>query len=209
MYTPTHFKEEDTETLCAFMREHPFATLVSNDSEGPTASHIPVEVKQDPDGAGIRILGHLARANPHWRSFGSDEGSLLIFHGPHEYISPDWYESKNLVPTWNYAAVHAYGRIRVVEGAADVRVILDELVDRFESKRATPWVNQLDEDFMQKLQAAIVAFELEVERLEGKFKLSQNRLMLDQQAALTRLESETTNVELARLTRQRLKAEEP
>lgn len=207
MYIPTHFAEEDAETLYSFMQTHPFATLVSTTSDGPIASHIPVEAKRGQDGSGFRILGHLARANPHWEQFESHEPSLLIFHGPHEYISPDWYESENLVPTWNYAAVHAYGRIHTVDHASEARAILDQLVDRFESRRAAPWINKIDEDLMEKLQAAIVAFEFRVERLEGKFKLGQNRLKVDQQAALSGLESETANLELARLTRERLDTE--
>ena len=205
MYTPTHFAEEDPELLYSFMQNHPFATLVTNQSDGPLATHLPVEIKKSADGKQGRILGHVARANPHWELFKSTGHSLLIFHGPHDYISPAWYESKNMVPTWNYAAVHAYGRIRLIDESDEVRGVLDDLVDRFESPRATPWVNELDDDFMNQLQAAIVAFEFKVERLEGKFKLGQNRRRVDQKSALAGLESESSNLELASLTRNRLK----
>ncbi|MEE3327221.1 MAG: FMN-binding negative transcriptional regulator [Myxococcota bacterium] len=209
MYTPTHFAEEDTELLYSFMQNHPFATLVTNQSDGPLATHLPVEVEKSRDGNQGRILGHLARANPHWELFDSPDHSLLIFHGPHNYISPAWYESKNMVPTWNYAAVHAYGRIHLIDEPDEVRGVLDALVDRFESQRATPWVNELDDEFMNQLQAAIVAFEFKIEKLEGKFKLGQNRRLVDQKSALLGLESETSNIELASLTRQRLKQDAP
>lgn len=209
MYTPAHFTEEDPETLYAFMRDYPFATLITHDGSGPTASHIPVEVTKSPDEDHIRILGHVARANSHWELFGSATRSLFIFHGPHEYISPAWYPSQNLVPTWNYAVVHAYGFPKVIEEPTEVRSLLESLVNRFESPRPDPWNNDLDEDLMERLQATIVGFECKVEEIQGKFKLGQNRRLADQEGALTGLESEAANLELAGLTRKRLQEDTP
>ena len=204
MYIPAHFSEEDETLLYSFMQEHPFATLVTNAQEGPIATHLPIDVDSpDEEGHG-RILGHVARANPHWQKFQSDENSLLIFHGPHDYISPAWYKSDNLVPTWNYAAVHAYGRLVLIDNPMDVRALLDRLVQRFESARPDPWINPLKNDFMNQLQAAIVAFEFRIDHLEGKFKLGQNRMLADQIGSLAGLEQEGGDASLAALTRKRL-----
>ena len=184
MYTPPWFSEEDKKTLVSFMREYPFASLISYAEDGPIASHLPLEFLADEREEHGVLVGHVARQNPHWRSFKSKNESLIIFSGPHEYISPSWYKSKSLVPTWNYAAVHAYGHIEVIEEEQRVRDILNLLIDRFESPRAEPWVNELDPDFMQKLQSSIVAFSFSINRLQGKFKLSQNRSQEDQRASL-------------------------
>ena len=143
-------------------------------------------------------------ANTHWQKFQSDENSLLIFHGPHDYISPAWYKSENLPPTWNYAAVHAYGRVVLIDELGDVRAVLDRLVRRFESERPTPWINSFEDDFMNQLQAAIVAFEFRIDHLEGKFKLGQNRMLADRVASLAGLEQEGGDASLAALTRKRL-----
>ena len=204
MYTPTHFTEEDPETLYAFMQQYPFSTLVTHHASGPMASHIPVEVTKSASQDSIHIVGHVARSNSHWELFESPTPSLFIFHGPHEYISPAWYQSSSLVPTWNYAVVHAYGRPRLIEEPEEVRLLLDRLVGQFENQRPDPWINNLDEDLMERLQASIVGFDCKVETLQGKFKLGQNRRVMDQKGALAGLESEARNVELASLTRERL-----
>ena len=205
MYTPTHFAEEDPDVLFAFMQEHPFATLITHDTSGPIASHLPVEITKSPGEGKLHIRGHLARDNPHWELFGSSARSLFIFHGPHNYISPAWYQSQNLVPTWNYAVVHAYGCPSVIEDPGDTRALLDALVDRFEEGRSQPWANHLDPSLMEGLQSSIVAFDCRVEELQGKFKLGQNRRIQDQESALEALEAEAGNPELAQLTRDRLK----
>ncbi|MDG2049900.1 MAG: FMN-binding negative transcriptional regulator [Myxococcota bacterium] len=205
MYLPSHFKEQDESVLYAFMRAHPFATLVTSSSEGPIASHLPVYLDEQKEAKACRLLGHVARANSHWEHFASHEKSLLIFHGPHGYISPTWYQSDHLVPTWNYASVHVTGQIRVLEDPRDVRSVLNCLVDQFEKSRPEPWQNQLGSDVMKGLMHAIVAFEFHVQDIEGKFKLGQNRAPADQLASLEGLENETENTELIRLTRTRLK----
>ena len=187
MYNPAAFSMHDAATLRDFMREYPFATLVTATPEGPQVSHLPLEWSAGADGAPDRLLGHFARGNPHWRHFDASPPSVSIFHGPHDYISPTWYESDSLVPTWNYAAVHATGQPKLIDDPAETRAVLDQLVDRFEQNQPNPWVNRLEPTFMTKLQEAIAAFSLPIERLEGKFKLGQNRTEEDQQASLAGL----------------------
>ena len=205
MYLPSHFEEKDESVLFAFMRAHPFATLVTSTSQGPFASHLPVYLDEQKETKVCRLLGHVARANSHWEHFASSEKSLLIFHGPHGYISPAWYRSDQLVPTWNYAAVHVTGRPRVLEDPRDVQEVLHCLVDQFENSRPEPWKNKLESKVMKGLINAIVAFEFQVEEIQGKFKLGQNRAPADQLASLEGLENETTNTELISLTRARIK----
>lgn len=191
MYIPPWFKENDMGHLTSLIRDYPFATLVSVTPEGPLATHLPLELassesEEHPHGV---LLGHVARANPHWHHFTSE--SLAIFHGPHGYISPSWYISKSLVPTWNYAAVHAYGLPRILEEPNQVRRVLDILVERYERERPDPWINSLDPEFMEKLQSGIVAFEFPIDRIEGKFKLGQNRNLDDQKSSLEGLSDES------------------
>lgn len=191
MYIPPWFEEKDSRILTRFIRDHPFATLVSVTPNGPLATHLPLElmsIEESGDPHPI-LLGHVARANPHWRHFASD--ALAIFHGPHAYISPSWYVSDRLVPTWNYAAVHVYGRPRVLEDPIRVRQVLDTLVERFESSRPNRWVNSLELEFMNKLQSSIVAFEFPIDRMEGKVKLGQNHQQADQEASLAALSAES------------------
>jgi len=206
MYTPDPFAVSDAETLHDFMCEHPFATLVTSTREGPQVTHLPLEWVAGTDGAPEHLLGHVARANPHWRHFESSPPSVAIFHGPHDYISPSWYASDSLVPTWNYAVVHATGRPRVLDDPVETRAALDHLVERFEHAQPSPWVNRLEPDLLAKLQDAIVAFTLPIDRLEGKFKLGQNRSPEDQRASLAGLTAATGKApqSLAALTRARL-----
>ena len=204
MYIPEPFRESDPDCLRAFMAENNFATLVSGAETGPIATHLPLRLDCSAGPQGT-LVGHMARANPHWREFESGTLVLAIFHGPHEYISPDWQVSELALPTWNYAAVHVWARPTLIEDSQRVRQLLDDLVEANESGRPTPWANDLPLEFRSKMERAIVAFELSIERIEGKFKLSQNRPEADQQGALEGLESERTGSELADLWKSRLK----
>ncbi|RPH67906.1 MAG: FMN-binding negative transcriptional regulator, partial [Burkholderiales bacterium] len=178
----------------------PFATLVSQRDGEPFATHLPL--LRERRGDRMVLVGHVARANPHWRSLCSAT-SMAVFHGPHGYVSPRWYVSPNLVPTWNYGAIHCYGRARLVDDARDARAILAKLVDRYEGSGPDRWRMQLDPDFEAKLVAAIVAFEIDVERIEAKLKLSQNRVPADRDAMLAALDADADagTRELAALTR--------
>ena len=200
MYVPEHFRESRPDALHDFIRHHSFGTLVSVLDGAPFATHLPflVDASRGPHGT---LLGHMARANPHWRAFAGANGagagakstetpeSLVTFLGPHAYISPSWYETPISVPTWNYATVHAYGRPRIVHDTAAVVTLLTRTVDLYESGFERPWkLDGLPADYVDKMTANIVAFEIELTRLEGKLKLSQNRSAADRRSVIGALQ---------------------
>lgn len=189
MYVPDAFRVSDPDTLHGFIAAYGFATLVTPTEEGPVATHVPLLLQRTSD-LRVVLVGHMARANPHWQRFDAAPPSLAIFHGPHAYISPSWYVSRPAVPTWNYAAVHAVGRPVLVEDPERVARMLAELVSFYESGRAEPWSGELPPDFRARMQRGIAAFEMPVDRLEGKFKLGQNRPEADQESALAGLAAE-------------------
>lgn len=174
MYLPKSFEVTDPDKLAEIMRRFSFATLVTSVDGVPFATHLPVLHRPRPGTPGV-LAGHVARANPQWQHFANQTDALAIFSGPHAYVSPSWYATELAVPTWNYIAVHAYGVPRVIEGEAWLIELLDEMVQRYESSRPKPWPNQLPDDFRRNLIKSIVGFELPIARIEGKFKLSQNR----------------------------------
>jgi transcriptional regulator len=174
LYRPTHFRVDDEAQLLAFIERHAFGTLVCDGADGLDVSHIPFLPRRDGDGR-IRLLGHVARANPQWQALQQARSVVAIFHGPHAYVSPSWYANHPSVPTWNYSVVHAHGTVRPLEDSA-LRELLAELSRTYEGDRPGAWrMDSLPEDYLAKMMRAIVGFEMQVERLEGKFKLSQNR----------------------------------
>jgi transcriptional regulator len=174
MYPPEAFKVDDRATLNAFLRQHNFATLVTQNAGGLQATHVPLVSKEGVGEHGA-LQGHLARANPHWRDLDPDTEVLVIFTGPHAYISPAWYQTSPAVPTWNYTAVHIYGLPRLIEDPEDSATMLHELVEVHERDRPDRWSGEMPEDFRDRLMKGIVGFEIVITRIEGKFKLSQNR----------------------------------
>ncbi|MCW8129187.1 MAG: FMN-binding negative transcriptional regulator [Planctomycetota bacterium] len=174
MYVPKHFAEEDPAVLHALMRENAFATLVTVENGMPFATHLPVLF--DPH-AGPRgtLRGHIAKANPQARHLARGEEALVLFQGPHAYVSPSWYRPGVSVPTWNYEAVHAYGRVTPVQDEAELLAMLRDLVAVYEAGFETPWVYPEDEPRHRALLAGIAGFRIECTRLEGKRKLNQNR----------------------------------
>ena len=172
LYQPPHFGLGERAALLALMRAHPLATLVSAASGEPAFTHLPLEVEQD-DG-GLRLLGHVARANPHWKQWSEGSTVTAIFHGPDGYVSPRWYSVREAVPTWNYIVVHATGRIAVTHDSGVKERILKELIDRHDGGYRLQW-DELGDEYREKMKRGIVGLTIEVERLEGKFKLSQNR----------------------------------
>ncbi|EIM02821.1 FMN-binding negative transcriptional regulator [Rhodanobacter denitrificans] len=171
MYTPKHFVESRVEGLHGLIRAYPFATLVTRAADGLTANHLPFER------VGEVLHGHVARGNELARLDGAEV--LLVFQGPDGYISPNWYPSKHEtgreVPTWNYAVVHVHGRLRVIDDAAWLRRLLETLTDHHEAGQPQPWkITDAPDDHIEKSLRAIVGLEVVVERIEGKFKLSQN-----------------------------------
>ncbi|MFN6563929.1 MAG: FMN-binding negative transcriptional regulator [Nostoc sp. ChiSLP01] len=179
MYIPTIFREDDIEKLVAFMRANSFATLVSIVNNVPVASHIPLVVTVENNV--VKLSGHLAKPNPQWKVFGFGE-TLAIFTGPHAYISPSLYEKKESVPTWNYIAVHAYGLTQVLTLSDSPELMdkmIDEMIDTYDSHYKSQW-HSLSDNFREGMMNGIIAFEMTVMRLEGKYKLSQNRSHFDQ-----------------------------
>ena len=181
MYVPRHFDASDVAWCHALIRREPFAILVGVDEAGaPFATHLPVLLDEAPAPFGT-LLGHVARPNPQWRLFAPDRPVLVVFPGPHAYVSPSWYEQHPAVPTWNYVAVHAYGVPRITEDPARVRAFLERLVGTFEDGRPAPWrMDDLSDTYLAGMMRGIVAFEIPIDRLEGKAKLSQNRGSADQ-----------------------------
>jgi transcriptional regulator len=173
MYVPSSFGETDLEKLHEFIDRHSFATLISQAGNEPFATHIPLLLNRNRGPRGT-LTGHMARANPHWQT-ADGQRVLVIFSGPHVYISPGWYESSDVVPTWNYVTVHAYGTLRLIKNRDDLVALIRTLVERYESNQATPWwLDSQNEAFVSRMLDAIVGFEIEIDRLEGKWKLSQN-----------------------------------
>ena len=173
LYVPAHFRNDDPDALFAFIEQHAFATLVSSGSRGLHVSHIPLLPERE--GGKVRLLGHVARGNAQWEALEGAEHVLAIFNGPHAYVSPGWYQNHPAVPTWNYAVVHAHGRARLMD-EAELHDLVVRLSNTYEAGRPKPWrATELPADFVANLLKAIVGFEIEVDRLEGKFKLSQNR----------------------------------
>ncbi len=171
MYVPTVFVESDTAKLHEFIRQYSFGVLTSHGEAGLTASHLPLLLDADAGPHG-QVLGHMARANPQWRGVRGEV--MAIFSGPHAYVSPSWYEEGGTVPTWNYVAVHAYGTFHVVEERDSLLDILRRSVLTYESPRPEPWAFDESPSHVEKMLGAIVGFRIELTRLEGKWKLSQN-----------------------------------
>jgi transcriptional regulator len=179
MYIPAPFAETRIDVLHAQMREHSFATVVSFGEAGLVASHLPLLL--DPDrGPSGTIVGHLARANPQWQELSPERDVLVIYQGPHAYISPSWYTTPYAVPTWNYVAIHAYGRPKLIEDDAGIYRIVEATVKTHEARFSYQWSLDERREYAEKLLKQIVGFEIEITRLEGKFKLSQNRSLADQ-----------------------------
>jgi transcriptional regulator len=192
VYIPEFNRQEDRAATVAFMRANPFAILVSNADGVPFATHLPLLI--DEVGDQIIVQGHMARANAHWKSMNEGEESLVIFHGPHAYISPSLYEIRDSVPTWNYAAVHVYGQPTLFSDEEGLRATLHRMIDTFESSYMAQW-SELSEQYQSRMMKHIVGFEIKVKRLEAKFKLSQNRTKGEQARVIQCLnQSKDSNV---------------
>jgi len=214
MYLPAHFKEERPPVLHDLIRKHPFATLVTLGADGLTANHLPFEIDATA-GAHGTLRGHVARSNPVWKSHRPEVEALAVFQGPHGYISPSYYATKAatgmVVPTWNYAVVHAYGPLRAIEDPAWLRRFVEQLTDRHEAERhaatgAPPWkVSDAPESFIEPMLKAIVGIEIPIARIEGKWKVSQNRPAEDRAGVVAVLRGSEDPVQraMAELVRER------
>lgn len=191
MYLPKHFQENRVEVLHDLIRSHPLATLITVSNGAPNANHIPMHVDDSPAPFGT-LRGHVARANPildDWQAAGE---TLAIFHGPDTYITPSWYETKKetgkVVPTWNFVVVHAYGVVRVLDDPVSLREELDALIDNNEARFPEPWsLTDAPAEFTERLMQHIVAFEMPVTRLIGKWKVSQNQPRKNQEGVIAGL----------------------
>jgi len=188
IYTPRKFLAADDAAIARLLHEHPFATLITPGEAEPVVSHVPLQYHPAQGEKGV-LLGHLARANPHGQQF-AGRSSVAVFHGPHAYVSPSWYaDPANAVPTWNYAVVHVHGQAELM-AEAETRALLDELVHRYEGGRDKPWHLQLAGRQLAAMLEAIVGFRLTIERIDAKFKFSQNRSAEDRERVIAALRGE-------------------
>lgn len=208
MYMPRSFEEKRTDVLHAMIDAHPLGALVRSGEHGLEADHIPFEIAPAAPDAPLGVLrAHVARANPVWREAGVQ--AMVLFQGPSAYIPPEFYEEKALtgkvVPTWDYAVVHAHGRLRAIDNPAWLLDLLGRLTDRHERARATPWsVKDAPASYIDKLLKAVVGIEIVIERLEGKWKMSQNHSVEDQRRVAAGLALEPQAATLAELMKQQL-----
>ena len=201
MYIPEHFRVHDHADAIAFMRSNPFAILVSSTDDGPFATHLHIFVSETAESLVLR--GHVAKANPHWRYLEQQPNCLTIFHGPHAYVSASNYTTRENVPTWNYGAVHVYGKARVFASPEELQGVLHQLIGTFEPAYGEQWAS-LNEPYRERMLSHIVGLEIAVSKIEAKFKLSQNRTREEQANVITSLgEAEDTAVSgVSRLMRE-------
>jgi transcriptional regulator len=202
LYIPEFNRVEDNAVTLGFLEASPFAILISATEAGPFATHLPM-LAREVDGR-LHLRGHVAKANPHWKSLAQEQELLVIFNGPHAYISPSLYEIRESVPTWNYAAVHVYGRGTVFNDEARLEQLLQEMIARFDSSYIEQW-SSLGEQYRSRMLQHIVGFELVASRVETKFKLSQNRTKAERENVIRSLASSTdsTVAAVAALMRER------
>jgi transcriptional regulator len=188
MYVPKHFGEDDAERLAMLIEENGFGVLVTVFAGRPFASHIPFIY----DRGRNALLGHVARANPQWRHFPGGSEVMVLFQGPHAYISPSWYRSPG-VPTWNYAVAHVYGSAQALEDPSRIKAIVERLTEKYEHDNKPPWVATYD----PRMLNAIVGIEVAINEVQAKFKLSQNRSATDRAAVIAKLEASGSESSLA------------
>jgi transcriptional regulator len=187
MYNPSHFVESRKEVLHDIVASHPLGTLISHGTQGLDANHLPFELDRAAAGLG-NLRAHVARQNDLWQALGNGDEVLVVFRAEDAYISPNWYPSKHefhkQVPTWNYRVVHAHGRITIHDDEAYVRGLVARLTRQHEARQTAPWkMDDAPQDYIDTMLKAIVGIEIEITRLVGKFKLSQNRETRDRLGA--------------------------
>jgi transcriptional regulator len=199
MYSPEHFKETNPERISALIKGNPLGMLITAPEGEPFVSHLPFTFESSA-GSPVKLLGHMARANPQWQHFVEGSKVLVVFQGPHAYVSPSWYSSPG-VPTWNYAVVHLRGIPRLIEGESELEALVEQITHVHESHMPNPWRPNLTGERRSKLLNMIVGFEIELTDIQGKFKLSQNRPPEDQRSVVDKLSqsSNQTEATVARL----------
>jgi transcriptional regulator len=195
MYSPEHFKETNPERISALIKDNPLGMLITAPEGEPFVRHLPFTFESSADSQG-KLLGHMARANPQWQHFVEGSKVLVVFQGPHAYISPSWYSSPG-VPTWNYAVVHLRGIPRLIEGESELEALVEQITHVHESHMPNPWRPNLTGERRSKLLNMIVGFEIELTDIQGKFKLSQNRPLEDQRCVVDKLSQSSNQTEAA------------
>ncbi len=193
MYVPKHFEVTNVGVMHDLIRDYPLATLVTLSTNGLNANHIPFHILDSPKLYGT-LQGHVSRSNPVLDDIKDELEALAIFHGPNAYITPSWYQTKQktgkVVPTWNYAVVHAYGKLRIVDDSEWLLKQLNNLTDHNEAKFIEPWsVDDAPREFTEKIMASIIGIEMEITKLLGKWKVSQNQPMENQISVIQGLKS--------------------
>lgn len=195
MYTPSSFQEKNTETIFEWIESESFGQLISNDSKGIVATHLPFLLNRNAGEQG-ELIGHIAKANPQWKT-ANGQDVLAIFTGPHAYISPTWYETPNSVPTWNYVAVHVYGKFEVISDERELVKILDATTLKYESADQSAWeMSKAQPEFIETLLKSIVGFRIRITSIEGKSKLSQNASRERQELVVNALRNKTSENEI-------------
>jgi transcriptional regulator len=200
VYVPDSFRIDDPKQVLSIVRQHSFAVLVAEGANGLEANHLPLIVEsEDP----IVIAGHMSRANTQWRAFDGSREAIAVFSGPHTFISPIWYESRPNVPTWNYVAVHLHGKPVLIEGAEETLEHLHKVLSAFDPGLAEAQPESVAPDYLRKMLGGLVAFRMEVTRVEAKAKLNQNKLEPDRLAVKERLSKSDDPVllEMSRMMR--------
>ncbi|WP_332699282.1 FMN-binding negative transcriptional regulator [Halalkalibacter lacteus] len=206
MYIPKAFEVSNKYKLYDFIQSNSFGILFSQVENGPLATHLPFLVDENVGEGGI-LVSHMAKLNPHWENLNNKE-VLVVFSGPHAYISPTWYNEGNTVPTWNYVAVHVYGTVRIIDKKEEMVELLSKTVDFYEASMPNPWNAQFDSKFMDGLMNGIVGLEISINRIEGKWKLNQNHSIERQQNLVNGLKTsnEYNSAEIARIMQENIDA---
>ena len=187
MYKFSYFTEPDADAVIAFMKEYPFAIITAFGEQYPVATHIPLEIDRNEDGK-IFLSGHIMKKTDHHKAFEKNRDVLIIFNGPHTYISATWYTTPQLASTWNYMTVHAKGKITLLDEQATYDAIKN-ITDKYEGTETAAAFNKLDDDYIASMLKAIIAFTIEVESIDNVFKLSQNRDVVSKQNIIAQLQN--------------------
>ena len=198
MYCPAHFQENRLTELISLIEQFPLASMICNSPSGLVADHIPLLYEGEPGTSG-KLIGHVAKSNPLWQ-LSADQELLVIFQGPSSYISPNWYATKSeagkVVPTWNYAVVHAYCTLEAIHDSQQVLQIISELTDQHEASQQHPWrVADAPSEFTDRLVGNIVGIKLKINRIQGKWKVSQNQPQPNQKSVVQGLLAEDSDVQ--------------
>ncbi|MBO6522579.1 MAG: FMN-binding negative transcriptional regulator [Balneolaceae bacterium] len=188
MYTPSSFKEESPDVLFELIEKYNFGILFSQHSDNPEATHLPFLVDKNRGERGT-LVAHFARANKHWNNLNETKEVLAVFQGPHTYITPSWYKNRDTVPTWNYATVHVYGKPKVIHELDELRKMVTRLTHFHESQVDSNWSLEESEKSFDINLKGITGLEIEITRMEGKFKFNQNKKKEDQQGVIENLEN--------------------